>query len=360
MKKFLIPFIALIISITLAIPARAQDNNTSTSYFVGKVTQIEGDLSSGMQKVKMSTQNGEVSDVNFVPQSDSRLKVGDQIVAVKVTQDQTDTYYVVDSYRMPSLAILFGIFFVLVVVLTRKKGFLSFAGLALSVLVLTNYLAPNLLKGDNAIIISTIVLIGISFISMIFAHGLNIRTLISIVSMVLTLGLTMVLTFIFINFGSFSGSGSEEAMFLALREGSKIDLRGLLLVGVLIGALGVLDDITTAQAATVEELKRANYSLSVSQLYKRASSVGSEHIASLVNTLVLAYAGASLPLFLLFYLANDRPFWVTLNSEYFAEEIIRTLLGSIALVLAVPITTFIAAWYFTLYPPKEESAIIRA
>jgi uncharacterized membrane protein len=117
--------------------------------------------------------------------------------------------------------------------------------------------------------------------------------------------------------------------------------------------LGVLDDVTTTQSATVEEIKRANHSLSFRELYKGGSSVGREHITSLVNTLFLAYAGASLPLFLFFTTNNPQPIWVTLNAEFIAEEVIRTMVGSISLILAVPITTFLAAYFFSKIGPSK-------
>jgi uncharacterized membrane protein len=123
----------------------------------------------------------------------------------------------------------------------------------------------------------------------------------------------------------------------------------------MLGVLGVLDDITTAQSAVIEELKRANLNLTFRDLYKRGISVGKEHIASLVNTLFLAYAGASLPLFLLFAVYKQAPVWFTLNSEIISEEIVRTLVGSVCLILAVPITTALAAAFFTRYAPDEHA-----
>ncbi|MEK9181053.1 MAG: YibE/F family protein, partial [Patescibacteria group bacterium] len=126
-----------------------------------------------------------------------------------------------------------------------------------------------------------------------------------------------------------------------------LDLRGLLLAGIIVGALGVLDDTTTVQAATVEELKQANPAFTFADLYRGGLSVGREHITSLVNTLVLAYLGSQLLIFILFYAGPNQPLWVTLNSEFIGEEIIRTLVGSATIILAVPITTLLAAWYFS-------------
>jgi uncharacterized membrane protein len=122
-----------------------------------------------------------------------------------------------------------------------------------------------------------------------------------------------------------------------------VNLQGLLLGGILLGALGILDDIAIAQVSVIFQLKEVNNKLSFKELYERGLKVGKDHVASLVNTLVLAYAGANLPLFLLFTINRDIPLWVTLNNEIIAEEVVRTLVGSMGLVLAVPITTLLAA-----------------
>ena len=145
------------------------------------------------------------------------------------------------------------------------------------------------------------------------------------------------------NFAKLSGFGSEEAGFLSMFPGMQINLQGILLAGIIIGVLGVLDDITVSQSACVFELHDANKSLSFSELYKRGMRVGQDHIASLVNTLVLAYAGASLPLLLLFVLSGGEPVSQLINREMIANELVRTLVGSLGLVSAVPITTMLAA-----------------
>lgn len=139
--------------------------------------------------------------------------------------------------------------------------------------------------------------------------------------------------------------GSDEATSLLFGETSNINFKGLLLGGMIIGFLGVLDDITTSLSATVFELKRVNPKLNFKGLVQSALKIGNEHISSLVNTLVLAYAGASLPLFLFIVLnPQEYPLWFIINSELISEEIVRTLVGSIGLLFAVPITTLLAAW----------------
>jgi len=166
-------------------------------------------------------------------------------------------------------------------------------------------------------------------------------------STLITLGISIGLATFFVNISRLLGQGSEDAMFLANSSLGEINLQGLLLAGIIIGTLGVLDDITTAQTSVVGELRLANPTLSKHELHKRALVVGKEHISSLVNTLVLAYAGASLPLFLLFSAYPDTPFWYSLNSQFISEEVVRTLVGSTALILAVPISTYIAAHFLS-------------
>jgi uncharacterized membrane protein len=139
------------------------------------------------------------------------------------------------------------------------------------------------------------------------------------------------------------GYGTSDSAVLSFGYQAGIDMRGILLAGIIIGTLGVLDDVTTSQTEAVTQLRAANSSLSTRELFVRAMAIGRHHIASLVNTLVLAYAGSSLPLFLLFSLNQADPWWVILNSEFIAEEIVRTLVGSSILILAVPLATIIAA-----------------
>lgn len=198
----------------------------------------------------------------------------------------------------------------------------------------------------------------IALFSIYLAHGLNRRTTIALISTLLTLGIASGLAILFVKAGKLFGLGSEEAFYIQqLGSLADLNLQGLLLGGIILGALGVLDDITTAQTAAVYEIKRANSALTVRELYNRGISVGREHISSLVNTLFLAYAGASLPLFLFFTVGGStQPLWVTLNSEFIAEEVVRTLVGSIALMLAVPITTFLAANYFGNRPVEQNSS----
>lgn len=276
-----------------------------------------------------------------------KIKSGDKVTIVKTEIEGITNYFIIDRYRLPYLALILGLFFALVIFFSRFKGLASIFGLVISILVLVKFLVPRILNGGDPLIIGLVGAFIIAILSIYTAHGLNKRTSVALVSTILTLVISAILAISFVYLAKLFGGGSEEAFFLQTGQFGKINLRGLLLAGIIIGALGVLDDITTSQTAAIDEIKKANPNLSFQELYKSGLSVGREHIASLVNTLVLAYAGASLPLFILFSTNKTQPLWVVLNSEFIAEEVIRTLVGSTSLVLAVPISTFLASYFFS-------------
>jgi uncharacterized membrane protein len=210
--------------------------------------------------------------------------------------------------------------------------------------VLAFYIVPQLLAGGNPLAVILIGALCMATFSLYLAHGFTRRTTVAVVSTLITICIALLLSVVFVAATKLLGMGSEEALYLQSAPGTSINLKGLLLGGIIVGALGVLDDITTAQAAAVDEIAKANPILSTQELFRRGLSVGGEHITSLVNTLVLAYAGTSFPALLLFTL-YERPLWVVMNTEVITEEIVRTLVGSIALMCAVPITTLLAAYF---------------
>ncbi len=276
-----------------------------------------------------------------------KVSKGERIVLTKTTLAGESSYVIIDRYRLHPLLYLTLGFVFLILLFGRKKGIMSLLGLSVSVLVIAQFMIPQILDGKNPFVITLIGLLAIAFVSLYLAHGFNKRTTLALISTLITLGLSTILAYVAVTATKLTGLGTEEAFFLQLGPLGRMNLQGLLLGGILIGTLGVLDDITTAQTASVEEIHKANPALSIAELYKRGISIGHEHIASLVNTLFLAYAGSSLPLFLLFTANKDQqPLWITLNSEQLVEEIIRTVVGSSALILAVPIATLLAAYVF--------------
>ena len=291
-----------------------------------------------------TTENGILND-----RDDMRLHEGETMILQRIIQpDGTASYLLREKYRLPSLLGLTIFFFLLGVLLGGRVGFTSVLGLSVSIAILMLYVVPKIIAGGNPLLISLTGAALIAVTSLYLAHGWNRRTTIALISTLITLMLSTILAVAFVHFGKLFGMGAEESVFLQTGILQQINLRGLLLGGIIIGALGVLDDITTSQTAAIDELSKANHKLGFLELYRSGTSIGREHIASLINTLALAYVGASLPILLLFSVNQDAPWWVIVNSEFVAEEIIRTLVGSCTLLLAVPISTWMAAKSFAL------------
>ena len=274
------------------------------------------------------------------------MKEGDIVIVGKVETPNGPDLQVADIYRLPELLGITILFLVLAVVVGRWRGLSAIVGLAFTVVVLLGFIVPQIVAGKNPLWVCLLGALLIATISIYFAHGLHKRTTIAIISTVVTMLFSVVISYIFIKLANISGAGTEEAVYIQAGFLNNLDLSGLLLGGILIGTLGILNDITTAQSAAVDEIKKAQPEMSIKGLYASGMSVGGEHIASLINTLVLAYASVGLPTFILFALGRSQPAWVALNSAPLAEEIVRTVVGSLALVAAVPITTALAAWYF--------------
>ncbi len=345
--------LAAIIITVLSKTANAQAPSVTFQYYLARVVAVlEEEIvnDSPQQLVEIEILNGpdsrqrrqmEVGGFIGITR-EQRVQVGETLV---VTQDE-GRYFLVDKFRIPALITIFVFFFVLVLIFGGIKGVGSIFGLFVSLLVLIYFIIPRIVSGQNPLMISLLGAVIIATTSIYLAHGYSKRTTIALLATLITLSFAAIASYIFVYFSKLSGTGSEEALFLQGGLLKNVNLRGLLLGGIIIGSLGVLDDVTTAQVATVDELKKANTKLSTTELYKRGLSVGREHIAALVNTLVLAYAGASFPLLLMFTLSSEVPVWISLNTEFIAEEIVRTLVGSSALIIAVPISTFLAAYYF--------------
>ena len=266
-------------------------------------------------------------------------KKGDKVV-LNVTKDQSgkDDFTITDYVRRTPLLILFLIFVGLAALVGGKRGLTSIIGMVLTFGVLFVIVLPQVLKGFNpvaATVLASFVIIPVTFC---LSHGINKKTLCAIAGTFISLFLTGLLAYVFVDASHLTGYASEEASYLNVGRNGAIDIHGLLLAGLIIGLLGILQDITISQAAVVCQLKNANDKLKFYSLFSRAMDVGRDHIASMSNTLILVYAGVSLPLLLLF-LTNPLPFSAVINFEIIAEEVVRTLVSSIGLILAVPITT---------------------
>ena len=267
------------------------------------------------------------------------LSVGDQVILGY--EDSTNFYFYADRERRSSLLWLAGLFAVIVIAFGRFRGVLALVSMAATLVVLVAFVAPSALDGNDPLLVSVVAASAIAFISLYLTHGFTPTTTVALAGTLSALALTLGLSWMFFEIAEFTGLATEEALILPFIA-ENLDVSALLLGGAVIGALGALDDVTVTQVATVAELRRHSPKLPTTELVASGIRVGRDHIASTVNTLLLAYAGASLPLILLFAV-SDQPLDMVANSELIAVEIVRTLCGSIGLVAAVPITTTLAA-----------------
>ncbi|MEU9110647.1 YibE/F family protein [Streptomyces sp. NPDC048483] len=250
-------------------------------------------------------------------------------------------YSVSDVDRTFPMWVLAAIFAFAVVIVGRLRGVLALVALAASFVVLTLFILPAILQGSNPLVVAVVGGSAIMLIALYLCHGLTARTSVAVLGTLASLLLISLLGSVFIGWALLTGNTDDTTGLVhSLYPG--IEIRGLLLAGIIIGSLGVLDDVTVTQTAAVWELKEADPSAGWRKLYSAAMRIGRDHIASVVNTLVLAYAGAALPLLLLFSIAQSSVGTVA-TSEVVAEEIVRTLVGSIGLVASVPLTTLLAA-----------------
>lgn len=267
------------------------------------------------------------------------VEIGDEVILG--FEPTTDFYFFADRDRRPVLLWLSIAFAVVVLSLGRKRGALALLSMGLSVAVLVGFVAPSVLDGNDPLLVCLVAASLIAFASLYLTHGVSPTTTVALAGTLGALVFTLAISSLAFVFARFSGLASDEALTLPIVAGD-IDLVGLLLGGAMIGALGALDDVTVTQVATVAELRRQRPDLTVRQLTAAGVRVGREHIASTVNTLLLAYAGAAMPLLLLFAI-SDQSLGMIANSEVVAIEIVRTLCGSIGLVAATPLTTVLAA-----------------
>lgn len=311
----------------------------------------------GSEKGKTLTiKHGELTTLR----PEQKVSVGETVVVVKLSSPELTMYQIVDKYRLDILLYITLAFFLLIIALNRWKGLGSILGLGVSLAVIMLFIVPQILAGQDAfwtIIIGAII---IMLTTMYLAHGFTKTTHIAMLATIIALLTVGLLAVLFVEIAKITGLGNEDAYALQFNRASDINFKGLLLGGIIIGALGVLDDVTTGLAAAMNELVKANPQFTFGGLVKSGIRIGSEHIASLVNTLVLAYASVGLPIFL-FILLNptNQPLWVMINSEMVSEEIVRTLAGSIGIVLAVPITTIIAAWILTTKLPEATQPLMQ-
>ncbi len=356
-KTFLMSVIFVSIVSVSATKAFAQSNQIS-SIAPAKIISVKATGKTNNQnhqeikKVTIKIGSGELKGQTVTIEDNTvaltyqiNYKPGDNVI-VTVSEDGHggQSIYITDYDRRPVLFMLLVFFLLLTVLIARKQGLLSLLAMLVSLYVIVQIIIPNILAGANAFTITMIGAFIIIPVTYYLSHGFNKKTTIAIAGTAITLIITALLAYFFSKIANLTGYANEDAIYLQNISGSVINVFNLLIAGILIGGLAVLNDITVSQASIVASLRKSNPNLTMLQLYNHAMEVGKDHVASLVNTLILVYVGASLPLVLLFY-NTHTPLSLLLNQEIIATEIVRTLVTSIGIVTAVPVTTYLACLF---------------
>ncbi len=363
-KIILSVVLVLLIHQSLALPARAQTAENQETIFKATVQEvIETDTievagqeapyqilritlhTSDQRDQDLMIQHGAVPTVDFIDyQSGDTVYVrSDQNFSNLIEAEVIDSSQaqIIGYSRENTIKLIFAIFLVVVLVVNGLKGVRSIISLILSFVVIFMVVLPLILQNVNPVLVAALLSVLIIPITFYLSHGWKKKTHVAVAATVFALIVSSLLAATFIRTTHLTGFSSEEAGFIRVEQ-EQLNLRGLLLAGIIIGLLGTLDDITITQAGLVFSLKKNNPKLKLKELYQQSMEVGQDHITSMVNTLILVYAGASLPLMLLF-VNNPHPLGYVLSQELVVEEIVRTLVSSIGLILAAPLTSVLAA-----------------
>ena len=311
----------------------------------------QGEVSQPYQLLRLEVTSGSLSGQELTVEygslvftNESRLfRKGDRVLVERTrTMEGDDTFHVTDYVRTGPLLWLTLLFIAATLLLSGWQGLRSLMGMGVSLAVILIFIVPQILAGRNPLVIAIVGSVVMMGISLYLVYGWDSKTHVAVCGLLLSLIVTGLLAVWSVNWARLSGFGAEEAGFLQI-AGVQLDTRGLLLAGIIIGTLGALDDIAIGQSSTIFELSKANPSLTWQELFKHGMTVGRDHIAAMVNTLLLAYVGAALPLVLMFSVFTES-LGFTVNREIIAEEIVRTLVGSLGLLAGVPLTSLIAAY----------------
>lgn len=280
----------------------------------------------------------------FQSEAMPRFQVGQRVELALTHSPDGVSYEVVDWVRRPVLLQLAGLFLAVILVVAQWKGLRAFIATSLALVVVVGFIIPQIMAGWPPVLVALVGIGSMSVLAIYLVHGFSWSTTAALLGTLVSLLITYLLGALAMRWAHLTGFGIEGALILS-RGAPQLDLRALLQAGLVIGALGALTDTTIIQASVVRELSHINPLLGLSELYRRGMNVGRDHIGSLVNTLVFAYSGAALPLFILFTV-NEVGFRRALNSEFIATEVIFMVVGSIGLIISVPLTTLIAAAIF--------------
>jgi len=368
MERFLLGALGVLVLLAVAAifvaPRLSPDERPSdeplepgeTETMPARVVEIleEGTVETGerehpYQRLLLRVEGGSLEDeqveveegtVNIINQQ-QMYDVGDRVYLERAVGPQGDRFYISNPIRTAPLVWIGLLFVGLVVLVGRERGARALLGTFFSLGMIFGFILPQIVAGRDPVLISIVGSVALLAIPTYLTYGVNYKAHAAMVGMMVSLVLTGLIALAFTRWSRLTGL-TEEGGFLITALGSDLDLQGLVLGGIIIGSLGVLDDICVGQASSVFELANTNRHLTWRQLFRSSLNIGRDHIAAMVNTLMLAYVGASMPLMLAFMVFQE-PVWRRVNREPIAEEIVRTLVGSLGLILAVPITGLVAS-----------------
>lgn len=320
---------------------------------VRRVEVAGTDVQVAVQTIEARLQSGDAQgDIVRFENDLMVLSVGDKIFVNRIQDiDGNASVEFKDFDRWPVLLVLLFVFVALFLFFAGKQGLRALLSLAGSIAVLFFILVPLMLAGYSPVLV-TLVVAGVVLALVIFVtHGTGAYAVIAFIGTFGAVAVTSVIAAVSVHLARFNGFGNDAAVYLNISTQGALDMGAILLAGIIIGMLGVLDDVAITQASVTEELKRANKSYGFTELYRAALRVGRDHMSSLVNTLAFAYIGVSLPLVLLLA-KSEATLGLTISQEIVADEIVRIIVGSIGLILAVPLTTLIAAYWYANHEPK--------
>lgn len=333
-------------------PGESEDLRARVVEVLEEGSLDQGEFEQPYQRLRLRITEGALSgqevDVEYglmVLTSKSRLfRPGDRVLVEHIRGVEGDDLFVITDYvRTGPLLWLTLLFVGATVLLSGWQGLRSIVGMGTSLVVIVAFIVPQILAGREPVTIAILGSVVMMGVSLYLVYGWNRKTHVAVGGLLMSLILTGLLSIWFVSWTRLSGFGAEEAAFLQI-AGIQLDPRGLLLAGIIIGSLGALDDVAIGQSSAIFELSKANARLRWPALFRHGMVIGRDHIAAMVNTLLLAYVGAALP-FLLMFSVYSEPLATTLNREIIAEEIVRTLVGSLGLLAGVPLTSLIAAWF---------------
>jgi uncharacterized membrane protein len=317
----------------------------------GKV--VEETNKDNMVTVQISS--GEEKDKNVTVQCDSKyiklLKSGDKVLVNKLSSEQLgnsgpESQYVFYGFdRSGSMIFLVFVYVLVIVLVAGFKGLRALLGLVFGLLVILLFTIPALFAGSNTLLIGLVSSSLIMFVVLYIVHGFNMKTSVALLGTILGLLFTSLFGTLVLRITHITGYDSDESLQL-VQNFPSISLSAIISCGIIISALGVLNDVTITQSSIVEELKSLNPKITSAQLFLRAMRVGKDHIASTIYTIAFAYIGSALPIIMWIYTFSD-PVFVKITSETMITDVVSIFISGIGLVLSIPLTTLVAAYTAT-------------